>query len=106
MHFKKWQNFFKKWFCGHLEISVKIILEPRLFFRTWTSDVESEAFCADGSKACVNAKLATCQDRTILCLDKLPVSSGLVKKDVTENTTLNNFSLGAKFSYTCQTPGN
>ena len=77
-----------------------------LSFSTWTSEVDSGAFCPDGSKSCVNARLPACQDRSILCLDKLPVSSGLVKKDVTENTTLNNFSLGAKFSYTCQTPGN
>ena len=87
----------------HLIKKVKIKM---LCFSTWTSEVDSGAFCPDGSKSCVNARLPACQDRSILCLDKLPVSSGLVKKDVTENTTLNNFSLGAKFSYTCQTPGN
>jgi hypothetical protein len=46
-----------------------------------------------------------CQDRTILCLTKLPVNSGMIQKDKTPNTTLNNFSLGARFSYTCATPG-
>jgi hypothetical protein len=74
-------------------------------FRTWTTDVASSTFCPDGSKACVNAKLAQCQDRTIQCLDPLPDVSGLIKKDITDNSTLNSHSLGAKFSYTCQTKG-
>ena len=77
-----------------------------LVSRTWTSDVASDTFCADGSRSCVNARLPDCQDRTILCLDKLPSISGLIKTDKTPNTTLNNFSLGAKFGYTCSTPGN
>jgi hypothetical protein len=67
--------------------------------------VDATDFCPDGSLECVNAKLARCQDRTIQCLDPLPTPNGLIMKDITDNTTLNSKSLGAKFKYTCQTAG-
>jgi hypothetical protein len=52
-----------------------------------------------------NSRMPNCQDRTIQCLEKLPVNSGLKSKDVTPNTTLNSHSLTAKFAYTCKIDG-
>jgi hypothetical protein len=52
-----------------------------------------------------NSRMPNCQDRTIQCLEKLPVNSGLKSKDVTPNTTLNSHSLTAKFAYTCEIDG-
>ncbi len=69
------------------------------------SNVNTATFCPNGATDCVNAKLAKCQDRTIQCLGALPTPSGLIKKDITSNDTLNSHSFGAKFSYTCATSG-
>ena len=77
----------------------------QFLYRTWSSTVDSSNFCVDGTHECLNAKLPLCQDRTIQCLDSLPNPTGLIKTDKTDNNTLNSHSLGAKFSYTCQTPG-
>jgi hypothetical protein len=70
------------------------------------SDVATDTFCPGGARDCLNAKLAKCQDRTIQCLEALPVPSGFIQTDITTNETLNSHSLGAKFSYTCATNGN
>ena len=83
-----WEHFFLHW-----------------YFRTWLSDVATDNFCPGGGRECVNAKLAKCQDRTIQCLEQLPTPTGLIKKDMTSNETLNSHSLGAKFSYTCSIGG-
>ena len=74
-------------------------------YRAWMTTASTSTFCPDSSHECLNAKLATCQDRTIQCLDPLPSPAGIVRKDVTDNTTLNSQSLSAKFSFKCLTPG-
>ena len=85
---------------------LKLVLTVHVFTsRTWLSTIESADFCPGGSNQCVNAKLANCQDRTIQCLATLPTPDGMIKKDITDNSTLNSHSLGAKFQYTCQTDG-
>ncbi len=73
--------------------------------RTWVSDVLSSEFCPDGSRECPNAKLPNCQDRTIQCLDPLPVPVGLIKHFDNPDDVINDHSIGAKYSYTCQNEG-
>ena len=59
-------------------------------------------FCKDGSNECRTPKFPNCQDRTILCLEDLPIPNGLVKIDLTTNVTLHSFAYGANHSYSCE----
>ena len=59
---------------------------------------------------CVNPKLPDCEDRTVKCLDALPLPDDM---DVTNNTITSGAgatakdsqSMGAKFTYKCKKPG-
>ena len=62
-------------------------------------------FCKDGSNECRTPKFPNCQDRTILCLEDLPIPNGLVKIDLTTNVTLHSFAYGANHSYSCEEDG-
>ena len=73
--------------------------------RTWISDVQSSDFCPDGSHECTNAKMPSCQDRTIQCLDPLPVPVGLIKQFENPDDVITDHSIGAKYTYTCQNEG-
>ena len=69
---------------------------------TWTSEVNSVTFCDDGTNECVLPRLPNCQDRTILCLDELPLPEDMIQTNVTSNLTLHGYSLNASYEYSCK----
>ena len=69
---------------------------------TWVSDVESLTFCKDGSSECGLPRLPDCEDRTILCLNELPIPNDMVQLNVSSNDTLHGFSYRAEYEYSCQ----
>lgn len=72
---------------------------------TWVSDVLSEDFCRDKTQNCQNFKMPDCQDRTVLCLQELPLPEDMIRTNLTSNETLHGYSLGAKYSYSCVEDG-
>ena len=73
----------------------------------WKSQGISEKtteFC-NGVDECFAPKIPNCEDRTILCLDQLPVYEDMIQTNLTSNDTLYQNSLGAKFGYSCKNPG-
>ena len=84
-----------------------------MYSRTWISDVKSKTFCPDGSNECTDPYMPSCQDRTIRCLDELPIPPGFVKayiaRDVNDTTnatkSLFDNTPGAQYRFACQDPG-
>ena len=72
---------------------------------TWVTKDSEEIFCRDGSLECTVPILPDCQDRTIMCLDELPIPEGLVQLNVSSNQTLHSNSLGASYEYSCEDEG-
>ena len=79
--------------------------------RTWLSEVQgTKEFCTGGLKECVNPKLPDCEDRTVKCLDPLPMPDGMTRDNNTVSTgsaptAMDSQSRGAKFTYRCERPG-
>ena len=66
----------------------------------------TQLYCQQtGKEECVKPLSPNCEDRTILCLDELPVYDDMVQTNLTGNDSLHEFSLGAKFSYKCKNDG-
>ena len=77
--------------------------------RTWYSEKISDLtveYCPGGMDECVNPVRPNCEDRTILCLDDLPLYDDMNQKNLTGNDTLHERSLGAKYEYSCKNAGN
>ena len=57
---------------------------------TWLmlSEIETTDFCSDGSLQCSHPKLPNCQDRTVLCMEPLPVPADMIQTNLTSNYTL------------------
>ena len=57
---------------------------------TWVmlSEIETTDFCSDGSLKCSHPKLPNCQDRTVLCMEPLPVPADMIQTNLTSNYTL------------------
>ncbi len=52
------------------------VFQQHSVFRTWSNEMGSKYFCQDESQACLTPNFPKCQDRTISCLDPLPLPSG------------------------------
>ena len=72
---------------------------------TWITDTITTDFCRDGTQQCEFPKLPDCNDRTVLCLDKLPLPDDMIRTNLTTNETLHLQSIGAKYSYACLEDG-
>ena len=75
--------------------------------RLWHSEgisEKTEEFC-NGNDECAEPVIPNCEDRTILCLDTLPIYEDMIQTNLTSNDTLYQNSLGAKFGYSCKNPG-
>ena len=72
---------------------------------TWTTESVSSDICRDGSLNCEFPKMPNCQDRTVLCLDDLPIPADMVQTNLTTNETLHGYSLNAHYAYSCATDG-
>ena len=72
---------------------------------TWVTEIESATFCSDETLECAQPRMPDCQDRTILCLDELPIPKGLLQVNVSSNETLHGFSIGAAYEYSCEEDG-
>ena len=66
---------------------------------------KTEEFCNGLIDECVEPRIPNCEDRTILCLDTLPIYEDMIQTNLTTNDTLYQNSLGAKFGYSCKNPG-
>merc|ERR1719510_2712790 len=72
---------------------------------TWMTETVSTEICRDGSLNCQFPKIPNCQDRTVLCLDDLPIPADMVQTNLTTNETLHGYSLNAHYAYSCATDG-
>ena len=80
--------------------------------RTWLSEgisKETQEYCQTqhgGVDECVKPKAPSCEDRTVICLEELPLYDEMIIKNLTGNDTLHEHSLGAKYEYSCKDAGN
>ena len=71
----------------------------------WLTQDSEKIFCSDGSQECAMPIFPDCQDRTILCLDELPIPKGLQQVNITSNETFSGTSFGAAYEYSCEEEG-
>ena len=80
--------------------------------RTWLSEgisKETQEYCQTqhgGIDECVKPKAPSCEDRTVICLEELPLYDEMIIRNLTGNDTLHEHSLGAKYEYSCKDTGN
>ena len=82
----------------------KVLAKPP-FFRTWISNVTSDLFCVGGAEDCTHPLLPNCEDRTIKCLDPLPLPEDMDQENKSSKDVFDSQSYGAKFTYKCKEPG-
>ena len=61
---------------------------------TWITETETTDFCRDGSQQCSHPKFPNCHDRTVLCLDTLPIPEDMIQVNQTSNNTLHSYAIG------------
>ena len=69
------------------------------------TETTSTDICRDGSLNCQFPKMPNCHDRTVLCLDELPIPADMVQANLTTNETLHGYSLNAHYAYSCVEDG-